>query len=439
MRPRPASLSAALTAALVLSGCAASSTGGGHPASTSAGTSPTVGNDFALRYTGGTAGRADKGKSPVVVGYINQEGAVPSFPEATAGLDAAVKYVNAELGGAQGHPITVHKCVVQTEEDGQKCATEMANDQSVKFVLIGQQAVGNKAVYSVLSGKKPIIQASPGTVDDLSAADSYAYTPGGPGVIAGMAIFTAKSLGAVKRVAVVYANNPAGKGAAQQFLKPILQKLGVANVTLVGVADNATGPDVAAAVQASGAAKADALVTFVTPPGCIAVYDALRSLHLKTKVVATGLCFGTPVTQHLRDVGASGQVPDWYYGAFGYSYFQPDVASGMTTYLAKIKQYGGSNVEYTGFAGYVFADLLTAVKFVNEVGPDKLTPEAFRAQAKSFAGPMMLTAGPMKCGYSKLFPALCGSRVGIEQYSGGSWHPTALGDKAIDVSPIFAG
>lgn len=434
----PAVATATLIFSLLATGCAAADPSPDASGAENTGApNSSVSNDWALGYTGGTAGQADPTKSPLVVGYINQEGGVPSFPEATAGLDAAVAYANKELGGAQGHPITVNKCIIQTDEDGQRCGVQMANDPSVKFVLIGQQLVGNKSVYAVLSGRKPIIQASPSTVDDLTASDSYAYSSGGPGVIAGMALFIAKQWPDARSVSVVHANNPAGKAAAEQFFKPLLTKLGVQDVTLVAANDNATGPDLATAVQAAGVKKADVLVSFLTAPGCIAIYDALRTLKLNPSVVATGLCFGTTVQQHLRDLGVGEQVPAWYYGAFGYSYFLPDESTGGTTYLAKIKQYGPRNVEYTGFAGHVFADLLTSVKFVNQIGYDQLTPDAFRAKAKSFTGPMMLTAGPMKCGYSTMFPALCGSRVGVEQYKDRGWLATALGDNAIDVTSVL--
>ena len=75
-------------------------------------------NDFGLAYTGGSAGKADKKLAPITIGYINQEGGVPSFPEATAGINAAVKYVNNELGGAQKHPVVVKKCTVLSMMSG---------------------------------------------------------------------------------------------------------------------------------------------------------------------------------------------------------------------------------------------------------------------------------------------------------------------------------
>jgi branched-chain amino acid transport system substrate-binding protein len=363
------------------------------------------GNDFGLSYTGGTAGKADKKLTPITIGYINQEGGVPSFPEATAGINAAVKYVNNELSGAQKHPVAVKKCAVQTEEDGQRCATEMLNDDSVAFVMTGTLVVGNESVYSTLAGKKPVLIGFPGTIADFVAEDAYALTPGAVGVVKGMGIFVGQNLKDVKKVSVVHSDNAAGKAGAESMLKPALVKFGITDVTLVSV------------------------------QGCIATYDALQSLGLKPKVLTTGLCYGTPMTKHLKDVGAKGPVPNgWYYGDLGYSYFIPDEESGMNTYLDKIKQYGPKNVEYTGFAGPLFANLLTAVKFVNQIGPDNLNSDSLRQAVKGFTGPMMIVAGPMQCGFDAAFKTLCGKEMGVQQYKNGKWKSiaNALNGKAID-------
>jgi branched-chain amino acid transport system substrate-binding protein len=403
-------------------------------ASTAAGAG-TNENEYALAYTGGTGGKADKKLAPITIGYINQEGGVPSFPEATAGINAAAKFVNNELGGAQKHPVAIKKCVVQTEEDGQRCATEMLNDEKVSFVMTGTLVVGNASIYSTLAGKKPVIIGFPGTVPDFVADDAYALTPGAVGVVKGMGIFVGENLKDVKKVSVVHSDNAAGKAGAESMLKPALEKYGITDITLVPVSDTATGPDLASAIQAAGAEQADLFVPLVSVQGCIATYDALQSLGIKPKVLTTGLCYGTPMTRHLKDVGAKGTVPNgWYYGDLGYSYFIPDSESGMETYLDKIKQYGPKNVEYTGFAGPLFANLLTTVKFVNQVGADNVTPESMRQAVQGFTGPMMLVAGPMQCGFSPAFKTLCGKEMGVQQYRNGKWRSiaNALNGKAID-------
>jgi branched-chain amino acid transport system substrate-binding protein len=432
---------------LLLSACGSSkksgasagspSTAGATPATAAAG-GGAVSNDYALKYTGGTAGAADSTKSPITIGFVNEEGGVPAFPEATQGAQAAVDYVNKELGGIEGHKVVLEKCLTQTEEDGQKCGTQMANDPKVQVVLTGSLALGNQSLYSVLAGKKPVIVGNPIAAPDFTVKGTTAFTPGSPGVIQGMAVFIAKNLQNIHKVAAIYGNNPAGTVAFTALFKPVLAKFGITDVTGVPVADTATSTDYQQALQSSGAAKADVVVPLVTVQGCIAAYDAFQALGIKRTVVTTGLCYGTPMTQHLqKDLGLKDQVPDgWYFGGYGYSYFIPDAASGMTTYLAKIRQYGPPNVEYTGFAGPDFASLLTIVKFMNAIGADKITPDAVSAQINAFHGPMMLVAGPMNCGASAVFPSLCGTQMGVEQYKGLKWTPVAdaLNNAAIDPS-----
>jgi ABC-type branched-subunit amino acid transport system substrate-binding protein len=256
-----------------------------------------------------------------------------------------------------------------------------------------------------------------------------------------MAVFVAKFLPNVKSVAVVHGDDPAATFAAQNLFKPLAAKLGLTNVTLVPVSDTAQSAEVQQQIQNAGADKADVLVPLVTVQLCSAVYDALQSLGTNPTVVTSGLCYGTPVTKHMKDIGSKDQVPNnWYYGDYGYSYFSPDVASGMTTYLAKVHQYGGPNVEYTGFAGPTFANLLTAVQLYNKIGVDKVTVTNLSSAVTNFKGPMMLVVGPMNCGHfpNPLFKSLCGSQMGVQQYKNPNWVPTMNGlsnpPNPIDVS-----
>ena len=249
-----------------------------------------------------------------------------------------------------------------------------------------------------------------------------------------MAVFAGKYLKNIHKVAVVYGDSEAEVFGAESLLVPKLKSYGITDVTLQKISDAPTAPDVQNALTAAGADSADLVIPIVTVQGCIATYDALKSLGIKTPVVTTGLCFGTPMTKHLADLGSSDTVPDgWYFGDYGYSYFVPEDASGMTTYLAKIQQYGPPNVEYTGFAGPTFANLMTAAKFYNQLGPDASTATLL-STIKNFKGPMMIIAGPMNCGFSPLFVSLCGSNMGIMLYKNGKWTAIASGvnNKPID-------
>ena len=396
---------------------------------TAAGTAVTLDKAIAtaLAYTGGTAGAA--AGDPIKIGYVNEEGGTPAFPEATIGIESAVKYLNADLGGAGGRPVELVKCITNSSEDSTKCAQQMLADTSISFVMTG--VIAQDALVSplldALKGQKPVIIGNPVTTPEFLASDAFAYTPGSPGVIQGLAAFAAKYLpkGPAKKVAVVYGDNSGGQTAFTALTEPTLKALGVATVVGVPIADSAGPADFAPAITAAGAADADAFLPLVTVQGCIGTAQALKDLGVTTPVVTTGLCLGTPMTEYLKQQGGSGIVPDsWYFGGYGYSYFMPGDAD-TDAYITMIQQYAVDqkidNIEYTGFAGPMFGNLLTVAKFINQIGAEKVSPDTIRTEAKAFAGPMWGVVGPMACGASKVFVSVCGLEMGLQQYVGDKW------------------
>jgi branched-chain amino acid transport system substrate-binding protein len=440
-----------VTVALLTSGCTESSkstttdsTGtptSSDSASSTAGDATAV-NRWALEYTGGTAGAANG--TPIKIGYANQEDV---FPEATIGIDAAVKYANAELGGIGGHPIRLTTCKITVEEDGQKCGTQFVNDSSVNVVMTGTLIVGAKGLYDTLAGKKPVVIGNGLTTDDFTTTAGYSLFTGAVGVVGGLAHFVSAQIQPKpKKVAVMYGDNASAQAAYALLLKPVLDKSGI-QATGIQVKDpGGTAAEVQSAIQNSGADTADVFITLTTLPECIATYDSLKQLGVTPTVITTGLCFGTPMTDHIKDAGESGTMPDgWYFGEYGYNYFAPDLESGMMTYVTKVKQYGvkapgAKSLEYTGFAGPLFSNLLTVVKLVNAMGADRLTPAAMLAALKAFKGPMMLQVGALDCGNVKVggvaFPAVCAPEMGIIRYKDGKWISVAdgLNGKPIDAS-----
>ncbi|MFZ9929742.1 MAG: hypothetical protein ACO3GZ_02955, partial [Ilumatobacteraceae bacterium] len=202
----------------------------------------------AVEYVGGTAGVASG--DPYVIGYVNQEGGTPGFPEASIGIDSAVWFVNNFLGGVGGRPIELAKCIVTKEEDGQKCAQEMLANDAVQVVITGAMLNGNAPLLDGLKDKKPVYISNPVTTPEFLATDGFAFTPGSPGVVAGLAVFAAKFIPElegkeVNKVAVVYGDNPAGQIAFSALTKPVLEGLGVAEVTGVAAADTAGATEMA--------------------------------------------------------------------------------------------------------------------------------------------------------------------------------------------------
>jgi branched-chain amino acid transport system substrate-binding protein len=397
---------------------------------------------WALDYVGGTAGEASG--DPIKIGYVNQEN---FFPENTIGVNAAFDFLNAELGGIGGRPVEVVPCAITVAEDGTRCGTELANDPEIAVILTGTVLFGNQELYAAIEGNKPLILGNGVTADDFTTTAGVSFFSGGPGVNTGLAIFIRDFLEGVESVAVIANNDPGAQAAANGLFKPVMDAAGIPT-TVVAVEPTATAADVQSALTAVGADQADVLVPIVTIQQCINVYDSLVALDIDPIVVSTGLCFGTPLTEHLAAAGETGTVPDgWYFGDYGYSPFMEDLENGTNTQRAKLQEYGvptpgATALEWTGFAGPSFANALTLAKIVNELGVDQITDvAAVDAAIRGFTGPMLHQAGPLSCGNQviggiPIFVALCASQMGVHQYLDGEWIEIAGGLKgnAIDTS-----
>ena len=299
---------AATTAASATTTATTAASSGSSEAPTTAANANADRDKVALDYVGATEAKAASG-DPITIGYVNQEGATPAFPENTVGLEAAVDYINSTLGGVQGRPVQIKKCVVQKEEDGQKCGQEMLADDSVKFVLTGTLVLGNQPLYDTLAGQKPIFIGNPVTTPDFLAKDAFAFTPGSPGVIQGMAIYAATGLPAGKptKAAVVYADNagragrvqPADQARAREVRHPGHRRAHPGHGRSAGLRPGHPGRRGRRTPTCSSRSS--------TIQGCIGTYDSLKQLGITTPVVTTGLCFGTPMTDHLAQAGETGE------------------------------------------------------------------------------------------------------------------------------------
>ena len=166
------------------------------------------------------------------------------------------------------------------------------------MVLTGGIVFGNGDLYAALDGKRAVLIGTGGTVEDFTTTAGVSYTAGATGVVLGLAEFVVEELQPAS-VAVVAEDNPAGHAGTEILLGPAYEAAGV-DVTVAYLAENATSPEVASALTAAGAGTADVVSLGVGIAQCINTYDALRSLGIDPVVVTTGLCYGTPMTAHMR-------------------------------------------------------------------------------------------------------------------------------------------
>jgi branched-chain amino acid transport system substrate-binding protein len=147
---------------------------------------------------------------PIIVGFQNAEGDPNgSFPEFSLVAQAAVNYINNELGGLgadiqngkPGRPIQLEVCkMVISPDDSQRCANELlAKKPTVVFSSI-----------NFFGNQFPIV-ITPITVGDFTTPGVYSIGGGGGclGVHTGLVYYATQELKA-KKVAVPWADTPPG-------------------------------------------------------------------------------------------------------------------------------------------------------------------------------------------------------------------------------------
>jgi branched-chain amino acid transport system substrate-binding protein len=392
-RGRGLTAAVAVAAALVMTACSngGSSTPSGSTlsaVSSSSGSSQSGGVTDLVAYTGGKAGPADNGLTPVVVGWLNQQGGPLGWPAETQGAQAAVTYINTQLGGIGGHPLKLSTCfVVQSEEEGNACGLKFANDAQVKAVLYGTAIVGDQAAQAVLKGSKPILMANSISPADAGGANVFISNGNPSSIFGGLTTYLASVVKA-KTVSLIYPQD-AQSTAGAEVLKASLKASGV---TVKSVGFDPATTNLTAAATAAGVLSTDAVVPLVSsPPACVAAANAFKTLNVTAPVVSTGsFCFTAPVAQ-----GLGGEAPRW------------------------LQLSTQANVADSSQA-LAWGLVMTAARFLNGAGGAAATEQTIAAQAKAFTGPMLLGGTKIACGTYPTQAGLCGFQTRVFEHTGGN-------------------
>lgn len=388
-----------------------------NAAHSSAATIPAWAKPF-VKYTGGTAGKANPKLAPISIGWVNDDGGVIQNPGSTTAAEAAVKVINSYLGGIGGHPVQLAKCsVVSGEEQGQTCAEQLLNNSKVKFITEGVMTIGAGAFHQTLKGKKPVIGFNPVRAESATAKHTYEVTAGLFGTTPGFVSYLANVLKA-KTVSVIDpGDDPAGAQAAQIFAGGAA-KAGI-KATVAPYQSAAT--DLVAPLSAAGASTTDAtVVLLVSTPACVAGAHAIDQLGVK-HVLSLALCL-------IPDVASSlGDYPKWTYIATNESGNLPKADPYVASWLSAMKAYKAKDT--SPFPQLAFGTIMTDAKLLNQVGYSKFTSASFEAALKGFKGPSMFGPPNLKWGSIPGLPALGSTAVRLYSYQGSNKWADATGGK----------
>lgn len=363
-----------------------------------------------LTYTGGKAGKATASLPPVTIGWVNQQGGTQQLgPLATVGAETAVKYINAQLGGVDGHPVKLEECFIKSaDEEGTTCGQQLLADKAVKAIDEGAVAIGIQPFYSALGTAKPVIVGVSVTPTDSVQKNSVVYFGDVTHVLGPLGTYASQVLHA-KTAALIYPNI-AGITQGAQAIQAALKKAGV---SVKSVAYDETQTDLTGAITSAGAQSADMVIPYSDSSGCVNLAKGLKSLGITEakKIVSAPLCLNGQVSAGLGD------YPLWTY-AIASSLFGDPTDPGMATYMKTTGalEPAADTPDPWNIVG--FSQILTTVKLMNEVGYAKLTPQAILAKAKAFKGPLALGAPALDCGKYPAAPAVCNDRAQFFAYQG---------------------
>jgi branched-chain amino acid transport system substrate-binding protein len=368
--------------------------------------------DFAA-YIGGS-GAADASLAPIKIGYFNQQGGAVVVSDTNVnGINAAVKFINEEAGGIGGHPLEVVTCyIANTEEEGQQCGQQFANDDSIVAIETGPTFIGTESFYAALAGSKVVVSGvsvSPAdTVQDTAAV----LFGGAKYILAPYATFARDTLG-VKSAALVY---PEGAGQ-DEGANGQASAFEAAGIPIKVVSYPASTPDLTVPLLAAGAQDVDLVMPVINPNDCVKFAEATRQLGIPDeKVLASPICINGDVA-----AGLGGDLPKWLYAVASSLSIDPTDPS-VPPYTDILKAQGQESQIGDPWVLVGFGQMMTLAKWMNSVGPDNLTTDSIVAEMKAFKGPLILGSPVLQCGKYPEAPGVCNDFTQFYKYDGdGKW------------------
>jgi len=372
-----------------------------------------------LTYTGGKAGPASSSETPVIVGFVNQQGGAQVIGQhATDGAEMAVKYINAQLGGVDGHPIQLDTCfIASAEEEGTGCAQKFLANKNVHVVAMGAAVIGVQSFYSTLGGALPVVGGVAALGIDGAQKNTAVLFGDATSVLGPMGTYGKDVLHA--KTAVILYPDTASATPGALATEAGLKAAGI-SVKMGPYPENTT--DLTGVLASTGAASADMVIPAVAAQDCVNIQKALTQQGITDpkKIIAAPLCLNGQVA-----AGLGGDFPKWTY-LIASSLFGDTTDPGMIEYMKLAQTYSTPANAPDPWNIVDFGQMMTIDKVLNQVGYANLTPAAILSAVKAFKGPQALGAPALECGYDPSAPGVCNNRSQFFEYAGhNKWIKTA--------------
>lgn len=348
-------------------------------------------------------------KSPLRLGTINQDtGAAGAFPLLTVADKMTIDFINAELGGVDGHPIELITCNTNFNPDlSQSCAQEMVSKKVP--AVIGGIDIWGTGITTLENNGIPYVGGIPVSFEAARSPVSFQFSGGTWGAVLGLGQYAMDELGA-KKIAVIYADFGPISDSARLGQKALTAR--GAEVTMISTSP--VNADMVTALNEAAQAEPDAIIALTADSGCKPTMLTAKQIGLEAPILYTGACVAPNIVESVGEA-AEGSV---FNLEAELSPTNPD--NEMYNLIAA--KYGPKYDYPVRSEGTVAVrSVINLYVVLRDLGFDAITPaailEKFRAaeEAPSFFGHPYTCDGTALPGY----PALCSPQQTLGRLEGG--------------------
>jgi branched-chain amino acid transport system substrate-binding protein len=358
--------------------------------------------------------RAAGTDNPIIVGMINQENTpLGSFPELRLAAAAAVKWINAELGGVGGRPIQFEPCVTTfSVEKSQACAQELVQKGAV--AVTGGIDVSSKGSIPILEQNQvPLIGGVPVNDEEMQSPISFQFSGGSPGAMAAFADYAAKTQKA-KKVVVIYGDYAPIHDAAVNYGSAVLRRLGVDDVTEIAYPVLST--DFLPTMTKAKQLEPDAIFLAAADTACAPAMKTAYDLGITAKMYLVGACAAPAIAEQIGEAAVAGRI---------FNIEGPLTESGppeAAIYGAALAKYGPPELPIASAGTVSFRNIMNLYALMTELGPDNISRPSLLAQARSAVNHPSFNGHAYTCDGKQVpnLPALCAPQeILVEHKDGG--------------------
>lgn len=360
---------------------------------------------------------------PIVLGMINQDNTpAASFPELSQADQAAVEFINEQLGGVGGRPLELLVCNTQFSTEGSAACGQQMVEAGVPAVLGGIDVFGT-AIDTLADNGIPWVGGIPVSTQSMTDPLSFQWSGGTWGATIAFADHAIHEVEA-ERVSILYGEFGSIEDSAQ-YGRTVLERAGV-EVQMVPFPIIST--DISSPLQAAASTDPDAIVILAADTGCKPAFDGVAALDLDAETYFVGACAAPTI---LADVGDASEGA--VFNVEGPIEPGPDV----NLYSEVIERYG-DGLDAAGAGTVSFRSLMNLYVLLVELGPDAITADAIVDALRDQVDTASFMGHPYTCDGEQLegLPATCSPQQILGRIEDGSL--VQISDW-IDVGQIYEG